>query len=66
MLDRLDALLSAADFGVGSAYREAAPLLRSAFGEAVTALETLLRNYDFPLALAELRVLRNRRKSATA
>jgi hypothetical protein len=25
-----------------------------------------LRNYDFPLALAELRVLRNRRKSATA
>ena len=66
VLDRLDALLSAADFGVGSAYREAAPLLRSAFGEAVTALETLLRNYDFPLALAELRVLRNRRKSATA
>ena len=59
-LERLEALLSTSDFGVGAAFREALPLLRSVLGDDVVELETRLDNFDYPEALKELRRLRSR------
>jgi HPt (histidine-containing phosphotransfer) domain-containing protein len=61
-LDRLEALLVDADFGSGSAFRDASGMLHARFGESVVPLERLVNNYDYPAALAELRALRERRR----
>jgi two-component system sensor histidine kinase/response regulator len=60
VLDHLEGLLAAADFGAGAAVRDASPLLRATLGDGVPALERLVEDYDYPAALAELRVLRGR------
>jgi len=58
ILDRLETLLAAADFGSGTAFREASPLLRDCYGETAAKLERLVSTYDYPAALVELRALR--------
>jgi two-component system sensor histidine kinase/response regulator len=59
-LGRLDALLVAADFGAAAKYREIAPALRAAFGDAARAIGVHVRCYDYEKALAALRALRER------
>jgi two-component system sensor histidine kinase/response regulator len=66
ILERLDALLAAADFDAGAVFRDAAPLLRAVLGAKIAAFETPLQNHDYPAALAELRALRGREAVATA
>ena len=59
-LGRLDALLVAADFGAAAKYREIAPALRAAYGDAARAVGVHVRCYDYEKALAALRALRAR------
>jgi two-component system sensor histidine kinase/response regulator len=60
LLDRLDALLDAADFGAAAAFRDVSPVLRAMFVGRVGNLERLVNAYDFSAALVELRALRGR------
>jgi HPt (histidine-containing phosphotransfer) domain-containing protein len=60
VLDRLDDLLTAADFDVGATFRASSSLLRAALGDAVTEFEAPMRNHDYPAALDALRAVRAR------
>jgi len=53
-LDRLDALLEAADFEALTLFRELAPALRGEFGAAVRGVEASLRGFDYESARAAL------------
>jgi hypothetical protein len=64
-LDALSALFAASDFRAGNVFREAAPMLRATFGDAVGFIESRLDNYDYPEALAALRALRSGAKLVT-
>ena len=63
-LDRIDALLGAADFDAAAACREALPQLRAAYGAAVAPFADALQRFDFPEARAALRHLRARDSEA--
>jgi HPt (histidine-containing phosphotransfer) domain-containing protein len=58
LLDRLDALLGAADFDAGATLRAGAPQLRARFGAALDTVLLPLERYDYRGALAALRALR--------
>lgn len=57
-LDRLEALLAAADFDAAAALREIAAPRRRQFGAGTRDVETRVDNFDYRGALAALRTLR--------
>ncbi|MCK6389077.1 MAG: hypothetical protein L6Q65_15980, partial [Zoogloea sp.] len=54
-LRRIDAFLAEGNVMVMKQAREAAPLIKSALGDAAAGFEQALAAYDFPAALAILR-----------
>ena len=57
-LDRLEALLTAADFRAGAHYRALASWMRALHGDALQGFERALQAYDYVTALNALRALR--------
>jgi hypothetical protein len=57
-LDRLDALLAAADYGAAIALRDIAAALRQQFGADARALEEHVNRFEYRSALTTLRTMR--------
>jgi HPt (histidine-containing phosphotransfer) domain-containing protein len=59
-MDQIESLLGNADFAAGATYRKHAAAIRPRLGRSAERFEQLLRGYDYPGALEQLRAARAR------